>query len=103
MVGLALDIQKIVDLCLKNNLAPDVSPRVRWDALRLCCSNDPVGWATSITWSPTLNQLIGFACVEHKYSNQGFELTVQWKDFWGKSIGTVPVKTVNLPFVAHKR
>jgi aminomethyltransferase len=103
MIGLELDNQKIVDLHLKNNTTPDVSPRVRWDALRLCCKNDPVGWATSITWSPTLNKLIGFACVEHKYADKGFELTVKWKDFWGKPMGTVPAKIVDLPFVAHKR
>lgn len=103
MVGLELDLHGIVDLFMQHGMAPEVSPRVRWDRLQVTYHGKQVGQASSITWSPTLGKMIGFACVSKDLAVTGNELTVAWKDFWGKELGAVDATVVEYPFIELNR
>ena len=87
VVGLTFDVEVIVRLFLDAGLAPDVSPRVRWDHLPLYAGDDVVVRASSVTWSPRTSQLIGFGLVPTELAEAGTELTVEWADYWGQALG----------------
>ena len=103
MVGLELDLQNIVDLYMAQSKVPNVSERVRWDALTITKEGNAIGRATSVTWSYTDKRMIAFACLENEYTDEGTKLTVQWKDFWGKEMGDVKAKVVSTPFIDLNR
>ena len=103
LVGIEIDIQDVVQRFLENNMAPDVSQRVRWDKLGITVNGEQVGQASSITWSPSTGRLIGFACLTIGFSEIDTALSVQWKDFWGKPLGNVKAKVVEKPFIDLKR
>ena len=99
MVGLTFDVAGIVKLFLDAGMAPDVSPRVRWDHLALRAGADVVGRASSITWSPTTSRLIGFGLVPTELAGAGTELTVEWADFWGRRLGSAAAEVCQYPFI----
>ncbi len=99
VVGLTFDVAGIVRLFLDAGLSPDVSPRVRWDHLRLRTGNDVVGRASSVTWSPTTSRLIGFGLVPAALSGAGTVLAVQWADFWGRELGEAAAEVCDYPFI----
>ena len=100
MVGLTFDVEGIVRLLMDAGLAPDVSPRVRWDHLVLRGPNgDVVGRASSVTWSPTTSRLIGFGLVPAELAGSGTRLTVEWADFWGRPLGDAAVEVCQYPFI----
>ena len=103
IVGLVFDMAAIVELAIDNGCAPDVSPRVRWDHLQLRHDGELVGRASSVTWSPSTSQLIGFGLVPMPLTDAGTELTVDWADFWGKELGRAAVVVCDLPFIDLKR
>ena len=99
VVGLTFDVEGVVRLLLDAGLSPDVSPRVRWDHLRLRAGRKVVGRASSVTWSPTKSRLIGFGLVPVELSGAGIGLTVEWADFWGRELGDVAVEVCEYPFI----
>ena len=103
IVGIEPDWRAITDLFVARGMAPLVSPRVRWDALPVVDGQRKIGRATSITWSPTLEKMIGFACVENAFAARGGTLTIQWADDWGRPLGNVPAAVVEYPFIEMKR
>ncbi len=103
LVGLEIDVEHIVQLSLNDGRLPDMSPRVRWDHMPLRCDGNQVGRASSITWSPTISRLIGFALIQTNLAEPGIELTVDWADYWGRELGSVPAVTCSLPFVELSR
>ena len=103
MVGLELDLNGIVNLFIRHGMAPEVSPRVRWDRLKVVHNGNQIGQASSVTWSPTAGKMIGFACVSKDLALAGIELTVQWKDFWGKELDGINAKVVEYPFIKLNR
>ena len=103
MVGLTFDVESIVKLFLDAGLAPDVSPRVRWDHLALRAGPDVVGRASSVTWSPTTSRLIGFGMVPAELTRPQTELTVEWADFWGRPLGEAAVEVCQYPFIELAR
>jgi aminomethyltransferase len=103
LVGIEIDLEDVVQRFLDNDLAPDVSQRVRWDKLAVRSNDTQIGKASSITWSPTSKRLIGFSCIDKAYAKLQSELVVEWKDFWGKSLGDVNAKVVEMPFIDLKR
>jgi aminomethyltransferase len=105
MVGLTFDVEGIVRLLLDAGLSPDVSPRVRWDhlPLRAARSHDVVGRASSVTWSPSTSQLIGFGLVPVELASTGTELAVEWADFWGHGLGMVAATVCEYPFIDLSR
>ena len=103
MVGLEMDLQGIVNLFIEHGMAPEVSPRVRWDRLKVLHNDRFAGLASSVTWSPTVRKMIGFACIRKDLAETGVELTLQWKDFWGKELGEVGARVVEYPFIELNR
>ena len=103
IVGLIFDVEEIVDLSLHAGLAPNVSPRVRWDQLRLRRDDQVVGRATSVTWSPTTSRLIGFGLVPTELADVGTELVVEWADFWGRQLGDAGAVVSSYPFIELRR
>ncbi|MGI9624687.1 MAG: aminomethyltransferase family protein [Acidimicrobiales bacterium] len=103
LVGLEFDSGELVQLALEHGLAPDISPRVRWDHLPLMHGDEVVGRASSVTWSPSVSALIGFGLVPTALSDPGIELSVQWSDYWGKGLGPASVRTRSYPFIELSR
>ena len=103
IVGLVFDVEEIIDLHLRAGLAPNVSPRVRWDQLRLRHGDQVAGRATSVTWSPTTSSLIGFGLVPAELTDTGTELVVEWADFWGNELGDASAVVTSYPFIELRR
>jgi glycine cleavage system T protein (aminomethyltransferase) len=101
LVGLELDWREIASAYLQAGLPPDVSPRVRWDALVVLKDGRKIGRATSLTWSPTLSKLIGFGCLEHRYCTPGCGLHVRWPI--SGSFVEIPACVTRLPFLKRRR
>ena len=80
-------------------VVPDVSPRVRWDHLPLCADDGVVGRASSVTWSPSTSQLIGFGLVLAGLAEAGTELAVVWADYWGQELGLAAARVCEYPFI----
>lgn len=102
-VGLTVAPEQVAALLLRHDRAPNVSPRVRWDAMPLRYDGGTVGRATSLTWSPTVKQIIGFGCVTPEASNLGMQLQVDWSDEWSQPLGAVSATVVELPFIKLRR
>lgn len=103
VVGLTFDVEGVVRLFLDAGLAPDVSPRVRWDHLALRARAGVVGRASSVTWSPTTSRLIGFGLVPTELAGVGTKLTVSWSDYWGRPLGDAAVEVCEYPFIQLAR
>ncbi len=102
LVGLDIDWRSIVELHLDRGVPPNVSPRVRWEALALVDGNARIGRASSVTWGPTVRKLIGFGHVEKRFAEPGTMVSVEWPVESGGS-GLVDAEVVTLPFLAHRR
>lgn len=103
LVGLRFDLEGVVGLFLAAGMAPDVSPRVRWDHMPLLVGDDVVGRASSVTWSPSASKLVGFGLVPSELAEIGTELTVQWADYWGRELGPASAEVCPYPFIELKR
>jgi aminomethyltransferase len=101
LVGLELDWQRLTQRYLDRGSAPTLSPRVRWDALPVCANDETIGRATSVTWSPTLDKLIGFGCVATAHAAPGTRVMINWPV--GYVVEPVPAVTRTLPFFKLQR
>lgn len=101
LTGLEINWPEIATAYTDRALPPDVSPRVRWDALPVVADGRHVGRATSITWSPTIKKMIGFGCLEVSLTKIGAELEIQWPV--AGEICMVRATVVDLPFISLKR
>lgn len=102
LVGLDIDWRAIVGLHLDRGVPPNVSPRVRWEALAVSVEGARVGRASSVTWGPSVRKLIGFGHLDHRYAEPGTTVTVRWPMPEGES-GQVNASVVPLPFLSHRR
>lgn len=102
-VGLELEWQDIVDHYAAKGLPPEIAPRVRWDAMKAQSDGKTIGRATSATWSPTLDKLIAFGCIDIDLTETGTQIVVDWTDQWGKPVGSVRARVVDLPFITVAR
>lgn len=98
IVGLELDVQSIIDVTLQNNSPLNISMNVRWDKLDVNCDGERIGYASSITWSPTIGKMIGFGIISSECIEIGKQLSIDWADFWGNPLGEVSATIVELPF-----
>ena len=101
LVGLEIDWPQIVTAYTGQGLLPEISPRVRWDTLPAFLEDRRIGRATSITWSPTLRRMIGFASLETAYAKKGANLKIHWPVGTGSS--QITAKVVELPFIPSNR
>ncbi|HUA25000.1 MAG TPA: aminomethyltransferase family protein [Steroidobacteraceae bacterium] len=101
-VGLAVAADQVAGLLQQQGRAPNVSPRVRWDAMPVRRNGIVVGRATSMTWSPELRRIIGFGCLSNEV-DRGSELQIDWSDEWSTPLGAVSAQVVDTPFVKLRR
>lgn len=101
LVGIEIDWRESLEAQVAGGLGPNLSPRVRKDALPLVVGSRTVGRVTSVTWAPTLSKLIGFGSVERAYAVTGTPVTVQWPVLDGQE--PVVAAVVDLPFRPHRR
>lgn len=64
--------------------------------------SEHVGWATSVSYSPTVRRVISFARVARHLSAVGTELSVRWGSDGGPHV-MIGAEVVRLPFVEWKR
>ena len=78
LVGLHLDWADIEGAYAAHGLPPHVSPMVQRSPVPLERDGRRVGFATSITWGPTIKRMVGFGSVPRDASRLGTRLSVDW-------------------------
>ena len=102
LAGLQVNWREIVEVYLEIGRPPVILPRVHRDPqIPIYSTDQRVGHATSVTWSPTLQQVIGFAHVHPGVADPGSDVTVGW-DVQGAE-HRVAATIVDLPFLDMKR
>jgi len=102
LLGLDIDWRAIVALHLECDVPPNVSPRVRWEALAVYAGGARIGRASSVTWGPSVRKLIGFGHLDRRYAEPGATVSVEWP-MPGGEFGQVNARIVTLPFLSHRR
>ncbi|HIA77731.1 MAG TPA: aminomethyl transferase family protein [Gammaproteobacteria bacterium] len=103
IVGLVFESESLREIYRSTEANPNISSRVRWTPLSVVENGQPVGRATSVTWSPTLKRVIGFGVLPRGMTEQGRDVSIEWTDDSGKYLGAVFAKIVDLPFVEIRR
>lgn len=78
MMGIEVDCRDIVDLHRNAGIPAEVTRRVIRNPLPIRCDGTRIGRATSVTWSPTVNKVIGFAHVASDHAHPGTPVRVDW-------------------------
>ncbi|MDJ0924526.1 MAG: aminomethyltransferase family protein [Acidimicrobiia bacterium] len=103
MKGLLVNWHDIVMMWEEQGSPPFVSPRVQRGYVPGVRKPDGnrIGFATSITWSPNLNEMIGLARVDADRARELDEVLVDWK---AREVSTqIRAKLVDLPFAEMRR
>ena len=101
MVGLVFDWRAISDAFIDQDLAPVVVPNTIWMPLPVNKGGSKIGRATSVTWSPTLEKLIGFGFLEKTHAEVGATVSAEF-DVNGNVV-QVNAEVVKLPFLELQR
>ena len=102
LAGVVVNWREIVDVYLDIGRPPVVLPRVHRDPqVPIHRGGERVGHATSVTWSPTVEQVIGFAHIHPAAADPGTEVTLGW-DVMGEE-HAVSGTVVELPFLPMRR
>lgn len=101
MVGLVFEWQRLVQSYVEQDTAPAIVPHTLWMPMPVMLDGSRIGRATSVTWSPTINQLIGFGFLERGKAGSGDTVSTTF-DVRGSAV-PVPAKIVALPFVELRR
>lgn len=99
IVGLEFDLSAVREVHSAKKLSPNISSRVRWSPLDVVLDGQTVGRATSVTWSPTTNSLIGFGHLPQELAKCGEVIRVLWRDECENELGLVTAKIVDMPFI----
>ena len=102
LVGLDIEWADILALFEKAGAPPLISRQVhRFPHLSVTHDGRQVGFASSITWSPYLEKMIGFGRLKNEFAKPGTSLFIEWEVEGEK--GNVRANVVKLPFVTLKR
>ena len=101
MVGLVVNWQEILDAYVSAGVPPEITPRVVRQPMPIYHDGERVGRTTSVTWSPTVGKVIGFAHVGPEVAAPGTEVTVDW--LADGLVGSVSASLVELPHFQLKR
>ncbi|MYI15382.1 MAG: hypothetical protein F4108_06685 [Acidimicrobiaceae bacterium] len=82
-------------------MPPEVTPRVVRYPLPIHRDGARIGRATSVTWSPTVKKVIGFAHVAADQAGAGTPVSVDWTA--GEVRGEVGATLVALPHYRVRR
>ena len=99
MTGIVIDWSAIVAAYAEAALPPEVTPSILRAPLPVSKDGLRIGRTTSVTWSPTLGEVIGFAHVDAACATAGTPVTVEWS---APGIGT-PVIGAQLRDLPHYR
>jgi aminomethyltransferase len=105
LVGLDLDWRFVAGRYATAGLLPAADlRRVSWYPRPVKVDDQAGGWASSVTWSPTLRTMIGFGHIPTAAASRGARVAVVWSD---PALGTepisIPATIVELPFVRVRR
>ena len=99
MTGIVVSWPDIVDAYVDAALPPEVTPSIVRAPLPVSRDGRRIGRTTSVTWSPTLRTVIGFAHVDASFAAAGTSVTVEWST---PDIG-VPAISAHLSDLPHYR
>ena len=102
MRGVEIDWHSVVDLYVRQGIAPQISPKADWEGSDIFIDDEHVGWISSTVWSTTLKKLIAFAHIKTKNADIGNNVEINWQIKGGQD-GKVRGEITKLPFVDHKR
>ena len=101
MIGIEVDWQAIVAASIAADLPPEVTPQVIRFPLRVLHDGTVIGRTTSVTWSPTVKKLIGFAHVQTSAARADTAVVVDWDA--GPIRTEVAATLVDLPHFKWRR
>jgi len=101
MVGIEVDWRAVVGLYQDLDIPPEVTPQVIRYPLPVYRDGSRIGRATSVTWSPTVEKVIGFAHVAAEHAGAGTSVEVGWRS--GEIHGEVGATLVALPHYRLRR
>ncbi len=101
MLGIEVDWRDIVGLYQGLDIPPEVTPRVVRYPLPIYRDGSRIGRTTSVTWSPTVRKVIGFAHVAADHAGAGTPVSVDWTA--GEVRGEVGATLVALPHYRVRR
>ncbi|MYI20449.1 MAG: aminomethyl transferase family protein [Acidimicrobiia bacterium] len=78
MVGIVMSWPEIVAAYADAALLPEVAPHTVRAPMPIARDGRVIGRTSSVTWSPTLGQIIGFAHVDAALAAAGTPVTVEW-------------------------
>ena len=79
MMGIVVNWPEIVAAYADAELLPEVAPHTIRTPMSISRDGRVIGRTSSVTWSPTLGQIIGFAHVEGSSAAAGTPVTVEWR------------------------
>lgn len=101
MVGIEVNWRDVVGLYDNSDVPVQVPPRTHHLPLAIYRDGAKVGRATSVTWSPTVSKIIGFAHVDTSLAEPGTDVRVGWNT--GPIHGEVGGTIVALPHYRLRR
>ena len=103
LVGLDIDWRAIVAAHVDHGVPPNISPRVEWVAKPVSVDGNRVGRASSITWGPSVDRLIGFGHLDRALGEPGTEVFVDWAIPGTGTVLAAPATVSKLPFLELRR
>ena len=103
LVGLDIDWRAIVAAHLDHGLPPNISPRVEWVAKPVSVDGNRAGRASSITWGPSVDRLIGFGHLDKALGEPGTQVSIDWAIPGTGTVFPAPATVSKLPFLQHRR
>ena len=79
MAGIVVNWPEIVAAYADAELLPEVVPHTVRAPMSISRNGRVIGRTSSVTWSPTLGQIIGFAHVDASSAAAGTPVTVEWR------------------------
>ena len=101
MVGLSIDWRAMLEHQLERDEFVEMFPRVHYMPLPVVDSGERVGYATSVTWGPSVGMLIGLGHIDRESASLGAQHTVLWSAA-GRTV-EIAAEVVPLPFRPHRR
>ena len=97
MLGIVVSWPEIVAAYADAALPPEVTPSTIRAPMSISKDGLRIGRTTSVTWSPTLGKVVGFAHVDASFAAAGTSVTVEWST---PDIG-VPAISAHLSDLPH--
>ena len=101
MVGLSIDWRAMLEHQLERGELVQMFPRVHDMPLPVIASGNRVGYATSVTWGPSVGMLIGLGHIDRQSATPEAKLSVLWSAN-GQTV-EIGATVVDLPFKRYRR